>query len=464
MNFVRSSILLLLWFTLTGFAAPNFIVVIGDDVGWDAFGCTGTASARTPNIDKLAKRSCQMDRFYCSVSQCAPCRAELYTGLLPKHNGVLANAKKEPRPGVRNVIDRLGPLGYRVGLTGKLHFKLGEASFDKIDGFSPNGNGSGQTHSFDGVRGYINKAQADDKPFCVFICSTHAHHPWDHGGEALFPTENLKLRPHYVDTPTTRQAMAKHAAEVEVLDQQVGETLAMMKDMALQEDTIFVFLSEQGIAMPRGKWSPYEHGSRALCLAHWPGKIAPRKTSALAMYCDILPTFLDYADENYPGGEADGLDGRSLKALWSNPDIASHRDAAFLSNVHPFWQKALVTSQYKLVWSGHPARDHIWQNFTSKGKFFSRPWAEWTELAARDEAASEKVQRVLQPGVMELYDVLNDPYETQDLAGQAEHKERIQTMHRELKKWMAAVGEETEPPPVEAAAKKKPRARKRNNQ
>lgn|GEM_PF-2868387 len=113
------------------FAAPNFIVVIGDDVGGDAFGCTGTASARTPNIDQLATTSCQMDRFYCSVSQCAPCRAELYTGLLPKHNGVLANAKKEPRPGVKNVIDRLAPLGYRVGLTGKPHFGLGKAKFDK---------------------------------------------------------------------------------------------------------------------------------------------------------------------------------------------------------------------------------------------------------------------------------------------------------------------------------------------
>ena len=91
-------------------------------------------------------------------------------------------------------------------------------------------------------------------------------------------TDRIQLRPHYIDTPTARQAVAKHAAEVEVLDQQVRETRELMKEMDLEKDTILIFLSEQGIAMPRGKWSPYEHGSRALCLAYWKGRILPRTT------------------------------------------------------------------------------------------------------------------------------------------------------------------------------------------
>jgi len=450
------SVALFLSFSLGAFAAPNFIVVLGDDVGWDAFGCTGTATARTPNIDKLAKDSCQMNRFYCSVSQCAPCRAELYTGLLPKRNGVRANAIKEPRPGVLNVIDRLGPLGYRVGLTGKLHFGLGKVPFDKIDGFSANGNGSGQTHSLDGVRGYIQKAQAADQSFCVFICSTHAHHPWDHGDEADFPTDSLTVSPHYVDTPKTRQAIAKHAAEVEVLDQQVGETLAMMRDLSLPDNTVLVFLSEQGIAMPRGKWSPYEHGSRALCLAHWPGKIAARSTDALAMYCDILPTMLDYA-----GGAAEGLDGRSLKALWSNPEQTTHRDAVLISNEHPFWQKAIVKPRYKLLWTALPEREHVFSNFTSKGKFFSQPWTEWKDAAERDEAAAKHVARVLHPGALELYDVIDDPYETQNLAGLDEHQHRVNTLHQQLKALMVDAGETIVPPTAAAKNKKSQRQKKK---
>ena len=344
---------------------PNFIIIIGDDVGWDAFGCTGMKEARTPAIDQLANESTMMTRFYCSVSQCAPLRAELYTGLFPMNNGVLANARKEKRTGIKNIADHLNPLGYKVGLSGKKHFGLGTAKIDEIPGFPSNANGSNQIHSFDGVEDYISQAKKEGNSFCVVIGATHAHHPWDHGKESNYPVGKVNLRPHYIDTPAARQAVAKHAAEVEVLDQQVRETRELMKKMDLEKDTILIFLSEQGIAMPRGKWSPYEHGSRAICLAQWKGKILSRKTDALAMYCDIVPTLIDFA-----GGKNPGLDGKSLRKLWTSEKINNHRKEILISNVHPFWQKAIVTDSYKLIWTGHPEREHIFSNFTSKSKFF----------------------------------------------------------------------------------------------
>ena len=430
--------------------SPNFIIIIGDDVGWDAFGCTGMEEARTPAIDQLASESTMMTRFYCSVSQCAPLRAELYTGLLPKNNGVLANAKKEKCDGVKNIADHLKPLGYKVGLSGKKHFGLGTAKIDLIPGFAPGANGSNQVHSFDGVEKYISQARQESSSFCVIIGATHAHHPWDHGKESNFPTDRIQLRPHYIDTPTARQAVAKHAAEVEVLDQQVRETRELMKKMDLEKDTILIFLSEQGIAMPRGKWSPYEHGSRALCLAHWKGRILPRITPALAMYCDIVPTLVDFA-----GGEDPLLDGKSLRGLWMEKEVKNHRDEVLISNVHPFWQKAIVTDTYKLIWTGHPEREHIWGNFNSKGKFFAKPWAEWVEKAKTHATAARKVERILQPKTFELYDIVSDPYETKDLASKAKHKQRIKTLHEKLKSLMAECGESTTPPQASDRNKKK---------
>ena len=430
--------------------SPNFIIIIGDDVGWDAFGCTGMEEARTPAIDQLASESTMMTRFYCSVSQCAPLRAELYTGLLPKNNGVLANAKKEKREGVKNIADHLKPLGYKVGLSGKKHFGLGTAKIDLIPGFAPGANGSNQVHSFDGVEKYISQAKQEGSSFCVIIGATHAHHPWDHGKESNFPTDRIQLRPHYIDTPTARQAVAKHAAEVEVLDQQVRETRELMKKMDLEKNTILIFLSEQGIAMPRGKWSPYEHGSRALCLAHWKGRILPRITPALAMYCDIVPTLVDFA-----GGEDPLLDGKSLTGLWMEKEVKNHRDEVLISNVHPFWQKAIVTDTYKLIWTGHPEREHIWGNFNSKGKFFAKPWAEWIEKAKTHATAARKVERILQPKTFELYDIVSDPYETKDLASKAKHKQRIKTLHEKLKSLMAECGESTTPPQASDRNKKK---------
>ena len=425
-------------------------------MGWDAFGCTGMKEARTPSIDKLADESSMMTRFYCSVSQCAPLRAELYTGLLPKNNGVLANAKKEKRPGVKNIADHLIPLGYKVGLTGKKHFGLGNAKIDVIPGFASSANGSNQVHSFDGIEKYVVEAKKEESSFCVIIGSTHAHHPWDHGKESNFPINKIKLRPHYVDTPGARQAVAKHAAEVEVLDRQVKETRELMKEMDLEKNTILIFLSEQGIAMPRGKWSPYEHGSRALCLAHWKGHILPRETTALAMYCDIIPTLVDFA-----GGKDPGLDGKSLMGLWTDKQVKRHRKEVLISNVHPFWQKAIVTDTHKLIWTGNPEREHIWGNFHSKGKFFAKPWAEWKEKAQTDETATRKVERVLQPKAFELYDVVSDPYEINDLAGLPEHQKRISMLREKLKNLMTDCGESTTPPAATMPKKKKDKANRR---
>lgn len=435
---------------------PNFIIIIGDDVGWDAFGCTGMKEARTPAIDKLAKESCMMTRFYCSVSQCAPLRAELYTGLLPKNNGVLANAVKEKRTGVKNVADHLIPLGYKVGLSGKKHFGLGTAKIDVIPGFVSNANGSNQVHSFDGVEEYVSRAKQEGSSFCVIIGATHAHHPWDHGKESNYPLEKVNLRPHYVDTPTARQAVAKHAAEVEVLDRQVRETRELMKKMDLEKDTVLIFLSEQGIAMPRGKWSPYEHGSRALCLAQWKGKIIPRKTNALAMYCDIVPTLIEFA-----GGKDPNLDGKSLKSLWTDKKVKSHRKEVLISNVHPFWQKAIVTDTYKLIWTGHPEREHVFSNFTSGNKFFSKPWAEWMDEAKTNQTAARKVERILQPKPFELYDVVSDPYEINDLSTLPEHQERIATLRTKLRKLMTDCGESLTPPQAPTPKKKKDKKNQR---
>lgn len=136
--------------------SPNVLIIIADDVGYDAFGCTGSKSARTPAIDLLAKESLTFDRFYGTASQCVPIRAELFTGLLPLNNGTLANAKRITRPGLRSIVDHLMPLGYNVGLTGKGHFNLG-AKFTSIEDFPGGANSSVVEFKTDGLREFIKK-------------------------------------------------------------------------------------------------------------------------------------------------------------------------------------------------------------------------------------------------------------------------------------------------------------------
>lgn len=191
--------------------------------------------------------------------------------------------------------------------------------------------------------------------------------------------------------------------------------------------------------MPRGKWSPYDHGSRAVCIAHWPGHFVPKKTSAIAMYCDFVPTFIDLA----AGQSQVPLDGKSLKSLWLG-EREKHRQSAFISNVHPFWQKAIVTEQYKLIWTAFPNEDHIHSNFGST-KFFGKAWSEWKEVSEKNRDVAAKITRVLHPKRYELYDIQNAPYEVHDLAESGQHQNVKLGLLTELKQLMADAGESLEP-------------------
>jgi len=431
-------------------AKPNFLIIIGDDVGYDAFGCTGARFARTPNIDKLAREGLVLDRFYGTVSQCAPIRAELYTGLFPVNNGRLANARSISKDGVKSMVDHLEPLGYDVGLTGKGHFGKG-GKFKKFSGFPAGANSSIAEYNVDGLKGFIKQAQAADRSFCAVIGSIHAHHPWDLGDRKRFEQSSLDLPAHWVDTPGAREALARHAAEVEELDHQVGATLRLLEEMKLSRDTVVIFLSEQGIAMPRAKWSVYDHGNRSLCIMRWPGNIEKRRSAALGQYCDIVPTLVDLA-----GGPDPDLDGFSLRPLF-NGDSDTHREFVYLYNVHPTWQRAIIRDDWKLVWSPEVEKEHIWSNFSSKSKFFSVPWTEWCALAKTESKAATKVEHVIHPQEYELYRIDEDFYETKNLAVDPKNQKRIRKMSAELKAFMSKLGD----PLYDPAKAKNPNSKKR---
>ncbi len=413
---------------------PNFLIIIGDDVGYDAFGCTGSADARTPNIDKLATEGLIFDRFYGTVAQCGPIRAELYTGLFPVNNGKLSNSHVIPKKGIKSIVDHLEPLGYQVGISGKSHFGMGK-KFKNIKGFPSGANSSISEYTVDGLKHFIQSAQSEGDSFCAVIGSIHAHHPWDLGQEKNFDASKVKLPDHWIDTPSSRKAFVKHAAEVEELDHQVGTTLKLLKEMKLEESTVVIFLSEQGIAMPRAKWTVYDHGNRSLCVMRWPGQIKARRTSALGQYCDILPTLVNIA-----GGSDPKLDGFSLKPLFEG-SYNKHRDFVYLYNIRPTWQRAFIRDDWKLVWSPDQTTEHIWQNFSSKGKFFAQAWAEWLSLAKSNVNVASKVNHVIHPKELELYKLTDDFYEVNNLALNPENKERVSEMLKDLKGFMNDLGD-----------------------
>jgi N-sulfoglucosamine sulfohydrolase len=418
---------------------PNFVIVLADDVSWSSFGCMDSGlQTHTPNIDRLATEGIRFSSFYAAASQCTPVRHELYTGLLPSNSGVYANGNK-PKGTFDNVVNFLGDLGYEVGLAGKVHFKS-ETVFKKIKGFTVGCNSPTPTWELDGLKDFIQSSRSVDKPFCAVIASVHAHHPWTIGDTSRIPANTLTLPPHMVDTPTTRESIARHAAEVGDLDNQVGAVMNMLTEMQLEKDTVLIFLSEQGTAMPNGKWSIFDYGCRALCIARWPGHIATNTTtSARAMYCDIVPTLVDLA-----GGEAPAVDGRSLRGVLDG-STNEHRKYAFLYNTTPISQRAIVGSDYKLIWTPDRSMDYEMVNSGDPSKLFAKAWGEWVEKAETDPSAKAKLEHVTKHPEFALYHLSKDPWELTDLAPNAEYDSRVKTLFADLQAEMETYNDSWDP-------------------
>lgn len=415
---------------------PNFVIVLADDVSWSSFGCMNAKGALpTPHIDRLAEQGLLFQNFFCASAQCVPVRHELYTGLLPSRSGIYDNSD-QPKKEFKNVVDYLGAAGYEVGLTGKLGFKA-KTLIPKIQGFTTGANHPDPDWSLEGVKNFIQSSREKNNPFCVFVCSVHAHHPWTAQVPHQLLPDKITLPEHMVDGPVTRQCMVEHGAEVVELDEQVGAVDRLLGEMNVRDDTVMIFLSEQGMAMPNGKWSVYDYGCRALKIVRWPGVIkANTKTDAVAMYCDILPTLIELA-----GGDAPVIDGRSLVDVWMDKE-SRHREFALLYGQKYLWQRAIRTASHKLIWSPRDSTYHQPRLMESQyEKRFYEAWVEWKEKAETEKDAKIKVDHVIDHPEFELYDLTNDPFETTNLADLTKHKELIQNLFSRLKTTLKEMGE-----------------------
>lgn len=433
----------LLLCAMHGEAKPNFLIVLGDDVGYEAFGCSGNSFAKTPNVDQLAEEGMVFDRFYTTVAQCCPARAELYTGMLPHNNGVLTNGMgKQKDSNVKSMADYLLPLGYRVALAGKLNFWLG-TPFEEVDGFQTAGKSAKFAYHVDGVRSFVQSARDEGSPFCLVIGSTHAHYPWNAGEPRMDEIDQIEVPEQYVDTPKTREILVRHAAEVTVLDRQLADVRAVLQEERVQEDTLILFLSEQGMSMPRGKWSVYEKGNRSLTIVHHPQTIQPGRTKALAQYCDVLPTLVDLA-----GGTVPDVDGFSFRDVLDGK-TQTHRKTALLCGVNPTRQWAMVTDQdWRIVWSPAPSDRHLHSFYedTSRKKRFCYAWLEWLELAKTDPVVARKVNHVLHPQEFEVYHIDTDYDELFNIALNPEITEQVAQLKKELNEMVAVANAGDFPP------------------
>jgi choline-sulfatase len=450
-------------------ARPNIVVIVTDDQGPWALACAGyaglrpgatsTPEIRTPHLDRLAASGIRFSSFFCTSPVCSPARASLLTGRIPSYHGV-HDWIRDGNGGRQQAIDYLAGLtaytdvlaqaGYRCGLSGKWH--LGDSPRPQ-KGFSHwyvHQTGGGPYYNAPMIRdgvlieqpGYVTDAitaealsyldavapgASDGDPFYLSVHYTAPHSPWvdNHPPElvrsyddcpfATIPEE--PLHPWAIRTAPSgsgrqrREELKGYFAAVEAMDAGVGRILDRLEALGLRQSTLVFFTSDNGMNLGHhGIWGKgngtfpqnmYDTSVKVPTIISHPGRIPTGVVSdALLSHYDLMPTLLEYA--GLPCPDADSLPGRSFVRLLA-PPVAGEGGG------HEY-----VVAD---VAAGEP---RVYDEYGPVRMVRTREW---------------KYVHRYPYGPHELYDLVNDPEERENLAADAGRQGIRHQLKAELDEW-----------------------------
>lgn len=413
---------------------------MGDDMTWHDVGCYGNKQIKTPNIDKLRSQGMKFERAFSSSPMCAPTRMSLYSGIHPVRNGGHPNHSRV-YPWVKTMPHYLGDLGYETAIIGKRHEKPRENfPFTNLGGIHHD-TGEGEEMDFSKIKTFMNSHEKN--PWCLVVASNQPHRPWNRGDQQYDPG-SLELPPYFVDTLETRTSLANYYAEISYLDKKVGDTLSFLEASGQEDETVVIFLSEQGSSFPLCKWTCYDRGVRAAMVVRWPGMVKPDTTSpSIIQYVDVLPTMVQAAGGN---SEDHDFDGTSFLSTLSDPS-KHHNDFAFSvqtsKGIHQgpepegYGIRSVRSRDYRLIWNLNWKNE--FQNLVTEKQAYYQTWKRKAEEG--DSFAQQQTKLYQKRPQFELFDVSNDPFEMNNLADEESYAEIRKELKKQLEQWMAQQGD-----------------------
>lgn len=435
---------------------PNIVVIMADQLAPQFCGSYGHPLVQTPHMDELAERGMRFDAAYCNAPLCAPSRFSFMSGQLVSNIAGYDNGS-EFKASIPTFAHGLRQLGYRTCLSGKMHF----VGPDQLHGFeerlttdiypadhawtpdwtAPDERIDKWYHNMDAVREAGTAAttfqiEYDEEtaffarrrlleyaingtaPFAMVCSFIHPHDPYvtrpewwdlyDHSNIDL-PATDATDDPHTqrlrvgikadcdpVSDEQIRNARHAYYANVSYFDSKVGQIVTALKEAQLYDNTLVVVTADHGDMLgERGLWYKmnfYEHSARVPLIIAGPG-VANGSSDEPVSLVDLFPTFIDAASSDSSASPAAGytLDGQSL---W--PLLTGHADADFSGEVF---------AEYCAECASHP-------------------------LLMIRRGPYKYIHCDVDPA--QLFDVISDPMERNNLAQQADYQTIAQSFYAEV--------------------------------
>lgn len=405
---------------------PNVVMIITHDTG-QHLGCYGAGLA-TPRIDRLAKTGVRFENYFCTAAQCSPSRGSIMTGQYPHRNGLvgLAHIGWEFNPGCRTLPMILGDAGYETYLAGVQHETsrpetLGYGHIVPCNGAGEVGISSGRAADVtDALLSPLGEMADAENPFFASVGFVETHRPFNTPGYDSDSPEDVTPLPWLPDRPGIREDVAGLNGQAYEVDRNVGRIVDRLEEVGVREDTLVIFTTDHGTAMPRAKGTCYDPGVKTAMIMSMPGRFHPAAVKTeLASNVDLLPTLCDLVGHATP----DDIDGRSFLPLLEERSYEPRSDVVLEMTWHDRYNpmRAIRTTRYKYI-----------RNFGRRPLVYlpSDVYLERAGEEMRDEYYAWRRPEE------ELYDLCADSLERTNLAGEPRCAEVLCNLRDRVFEWM----------------------------
>lgn len=410
---------------------PNILVFIADDAGME-FGCYGNPTIKTPNIDSLANEGILFKNAFVTSPQSSPSRTSMMTGLFAHTIGT-EDLHTPLAEGTKMMPFYFRKAGYFTGSMLKTHWGLeGDKQFDRLipGGYSLN-QGALTEETYINYSLFLD--ESGDKPFFLWIGFADPHRPYNRNVcvQKNNP-DDIIVPPYLVDSSITRRDLADYYDEISRMDENIGKMLHILKEKEKLDNTIVVFLSDNGKPFPRSKGTLYDSGIQTPLIFAWKGKGTPGAIhdNGLISTVDLAPTLLSLAGISSPKD----IYGESFHELVFDYTKRG-RDYIFAErNWHDTdeYIRCIRSEKYKLIYNAYYELPHG----TAADLSSSPNWYELKKHQNNGLLTKEQLQIFTTPRPMvELYDLQNDPHELNNVADIQEHVREGRIMAKQFIQW-----------------------------
>ena len=454
----------------------NVILFVVDDQGFQA-GCYDNEVIQTPGIDRLAATGTRFTRAGCTSASCSASRSVILTGLFNHATGHYGHSHAYHHFSTYDTVQTLPVLmtnaGYRTCSIGKYH--VAPEYVYHFDEYRNQGIVGGSRNAVMMAENAVEwMDEEDERPFFLYFCTSDPHRGpgpgnfanWNNRDENPYPgCERVRYNPDDItpppwlpDEPEVREELAEYYQAISRLDQGMVKLLDYLDESGHADDTLVMFLSDNGPPFPGAKTNLHEPGRNLPLLVRSPDQEQSGVVcDAMVDWADIAPTILDFCavtpEPAPPIARRENVGPPEYQAPRRNQQtepVTFHGESLLevLDEEHPDgWDETFASHTFHEITMYYPMRvaiDGKWKLIFNIAHQLPYPFASdlyasptWQGVLEREDTlyGQRTVDSYIFRPRFELYDLEADPWETNNLATDSAHQETLEQLQERMQEW-----------------------------